>query len=227
MRISCSCGEPAPAFTGAGQSFQSQRMASGKISVAWLAVVAAVAPVVIDFVAGEVEGAFHLLVGHPPVAAVDVLVGAAVLEEDADRLRLVLADQGRIDVAAAQADVGADRAEDAAERVGPFPGGGERDNLRRCWRRRCARSLPLCESWIGRRRRWFSLRPRGAFSRAGTGRNCRPDPVVLEAAIEPIEGLLNGRSVHDEDADGHRHLLPFDQLVEDGRRVEAEPSCPT
>ena len=51
---------------------------------------------------------------------------AAVLEEDADRLRLVLADQRRIDVAAAQADVGADRAEDAAEGVGPLPRRRER-----------------------------------------------------------------------------------------------------
>ena len=47
-------------------------------------------------------------------------------EEDADRLGLVLADQRRIDVAAAQADIGADRAEDAAEGVGPLPGRGER-----------------------------------------------------------------------------------------------------
>ena len=36
ISISLSCGEPAPAFTGAGQSFHSHRMASGKISVACL-----------------------------------------------------------------------------------------------------------------------------------------------------------------------------------------------
>ena len=85
----------------------------------------AVAPGVLDLVASEGEGALHLLVGHPPVAAVDVQVLAAVLQEDADRLGLVFADQGRIVVAAAQADVGADGAEDATEGVGPLPGGGE------------------------------------------------------------------------------------------------------
>src|SRR5215468_2812626 len=35
-RISRNCGEPAPALTGAGQSFHSQRMASGKTCVACL-----------------------------------------------------------------------------------------------------------------------------------------------------------------------------------------------
>ena len=39
-----------------------------------LAAVAAGAPVVVDLVAGEGQGPLHLLVGHPPVAAVDVQV---------------------------------------------------------------------------------------------------------------------------------------------------------
>ena len=90
-----------------------------------LAVVTAVAPVVVHLVPGEDQRSLHLLVGHPPVAAVDVQVGAAVLEEDADRLGLELADQSGIVVAAAQPDVSADRAEDAAKRVGPLPRGGE------------------------------------------------------------------------------------------------------
>src|SRR5215510_5079183 len=86
-----------------------------------LDVVSAVAPGVVDLVASEGESAFHLLVGHPPVASVEVQVVLAVLEEDADRLGLELANQRRIVVAAAQADVGADRAEDAAKGVGPLP----------------------------------------------------------------------------------------------------------
>src|SRR5205814_1130796 len=94
-------------------------------SSALLAAVAALAPYVVHLVADESEGALHHLVRHPPVAAVDVLVRAPVLEEDADRLRLIFADEGRVAVRAAQADVGADGAEDAAELVRSFPGGGE------------------------------------------------------------------------------------------------------
>ena len=63
-----------------------------------LTVVAAVAPIVVDLVAGEAQGAFQFLIGHPPVAAVDVEVVRAVLEEDADRLRLIFSNQGGIDV---------------------------------------------------------------------------------------------------------------------------------
>src|SRR5262245_35466388 len=82
---------------------------------------ATLAPGVLDLIAGEGEDPLHLLVGHPPVAAVDVQVLRAVLEEDTQRLGLIFADERGIDVAAAQAHVGADGAEDPAERVGTLP----------------------------------------------------------------------------------------------------------
>src|SRR5262245_24749741 len=91
-----------------------------------LAVVPTLAPLVLHLVPGERQRPLHRLVRHPPVAAIYVQVLAAVLEEDADRPRLELADQPGVLVAAAQAHVGADGGEDASERVRPFPGRGER-----------------------------------------------------------------------------------------------------
>src|SRR5262249_30412145 len=91
-----------------------------------LAVVATGAPGVVDFVAGEGQGALHLLVRHPPVAAVDVLIAAPILEKDPKRFRLDLANQCGIDIAAAQPHISADGTEDAAEGVRPFPGCRER-----------------------------------------------------------------------------------------------------
>ena len=58
-----------------------------------LAGVSAVAPDVLDFIAGKLERAFHGLIRHPPVTAVDVEVVGAVLKKDANRFRLVLADE--------------------------------------------------------------------------------------------------------------------------------------
>src|SRR6185295_9958267 len=60
-----------------------------------------------------------------PVAAVAVVVVAAVLQEHPDGLGLLLADPGGVAIAAAQAHVGADGAEDPAELTGPLPGRGE------------------------------------------------------------------------------------------------------
>ena len=87
-----------------------------------------VAPVALDeadVVARVLEGARHRLVPDPPVAAVDVQVTAAVLEEDADRPRLGLADERRIRVPRAQPGVGADERQHAPERIRPAPGHGE------------------------------------------------------------------------------------------------------
>ena len=89
------------------------------------AVVAAVAPDVAVVVAGVGEGALQGLVGHPPIAAVDVVIVGAVLEENAEGLRLGLADEAGVAVAAAEADVGADDTEHAGKFRGAFPGGGE------------------------------------------------------------------------------------------------------
>ena len=89
------------------------------------AVVAAVAPDVAMVVTGVGQGALHGLVGHPPIAAVDIVIVGAVLEENAESLGLGLADEARIAVAAAETDVGADDAEDAGEFRRTFPRRGE------------------------------------------------------------------------------------------------------
>src|SRR5204863_7239311 len=68
-------------------------------------VVAAVALDEADVVSGVIERAGQGLVGDPPVAAVDVEVASAVLEEYAQGARLRLADDRRIAVAAAQAGI--------------------------------------------------------------------------------------------------------------------------
>lgn len=93
--------------------------------VAFLAAVAAFIPAVGVFVAGEFESALHRLVGHPPIAAVDVEVIFAILEEDAEGLGFGFADEGGVVISSAEADVGSDHGVNAAEVVRPFPGGGE------------------------------------------------------------------------------------------------------
>src|SRR5262249_1555420 len=87
-----------------------------------LAVVAAVAHHELVVVLHELQRRGHLLVRQRPVAVQVVEVVLAVLEEDADRLLLRLADHPRIDVAAADVRETADVAEDLAELVRPLPG---------------------------------------------------------------------------------------------------------
>src|SRR5580700_4444787 len=92
------------------------------------AVVTALAPGMVHFVAGELKGPFHFLIGHPPIAGVNVLVVAAVFEKHADRLGLVFADQRGIVVSAPQSDISPNGAEDPPKCVGAFPGGRESAN---------------------------------------------------------------------------------------------------
>src|SRR3954470_15829611 len=99
-----------------------------------LAVLAAVEALAVDegvVIPLERQGLGHLLVGQGPVAVGVVEVVGAVLEEDADRLLVALADQGLVVVpplAAGRAagDVGeaADPRQDLAEIVGTLPGHG-------------------------------------------------------------------------------------------------------
>ncbi len=191
-------------------------------------VVGAFTPGVIDFVAGKAEGAFHFLIGHPPVAAGDVLIVGAVLEEDADRLGLVLADPGWVVVAAAEADVGADGAEDAGEGVGAFPGGGEGADGTAGGAADAA-VVAVVREVDGPAVGGGFLFDLGEDFVEHEADVVIAQAVVLEAAIEAIDGVLGEGlhpAVHDEDADGHRHLLPFDQLVEDGRRSKADAILP-
>ena len=78
-------------FHRGGPIFPEPAHGVGKNLGGLLTVVPPVAPGVVDFVTGEDEGPFHFLIGHPPVAAVDVQVVAAVLQENADRFGFILA----------------------------------------------------------------------------------------------------------------------------------------
>ena len=84
------------------------------------------------------------------------------------------------------------------------------------------RSLPSFDSRIGRpsaRRLLLHFGQQLLEQEAGV---VVAQAVVFVAAVEAVERLVGGRldpAVHDEDADGDRHFLLVDQLVEDRRRV--------
>src|SRR5688572_13079900 len=100
------------------------------------------APCVLHVVAGEDQRPLHLLVRHPPIAAVDVQIVLAVLEKNADGLWLHLAHQCRIIIAAAQTDISADAAEHTTKPIGPFPRRSPRAN------RPAARAANRAVVWI-------------------------------------------------------------------------------
>src|SRR5829696_2680853 len=90
------------------------------------AIVPAIAPGMLDVVPSKDQGAFHHLIGHPPVTAIDVLIARTVLKINPDRFGLSLANQCGVNVATAQTDISPDAAKDPPKRIGSFPGGGER-----------------------------------------------------------------------------------------------------
>ncbi len=181
----------------------------------------ALAPRVVHLVARKPQSALHLLVRHPPVAAVDVLVRRAVLQEDADRLRLGLADQRRILVPAPQPDVSADRREDARERVRPLPrrrprrdGAGARaaDGA-------VASALRKVDRPPVRRR--FPLHFRQEFFEQ-KARVIRPEAIVFQRAVEAVQcARVQGPHAarRHENTDRHRHLAARDEVIEHGRRT--------
>src|SRR5262249_44726903 len=80
----------------------------GKNHHGMFAIMPALAPNVLHFIACELESAFHALVCHPPVAPVDVQVITTVLEENPNRFWLELPNQRRINMPTAKPDIGAD-----------------------------------------------------------------------------------------------------------------------
>src|SRR4051812_9872595 len=92
------------------------------------AVVGAVAVFEAAVVAGELQGGSHFLIRERPVAELIVQIVRAVLQEDAERFVLGLANLFRINVSATDVGKATDVAEDFAKRVGPFPGDGESAN---------------------------------------------------------------------------------------------------
>ena len=174
-----------------------------------LQVVAARAHLEAVVVAGEHERRVHLEVGQRPVPLREVDVVLAVLEEDADRLRVAAgtANQVRVLRTAQVPRVAADVADDLAEGVGALPGDGE------------GRQSAVAHAGDRPARRVIrqvvvlaDLREDLLQQEAGVGVG---DRRVLDAPQVPGKLLHPGI---DEDADRHRHLAPVDQVVEDGGR---------
>ncbi len=76
----------------------------------------------------EGEGFGHLLVGEPPVAVGIVEILSAVLKPNAQRAFVLLANEGGVNVSAADVGEAADVADDLAEEVGSLPRDGEGAN---------------------------------------------------------------------------------------------------
>src|ERR1700683_1584276 len=79
-------------------------------------------------VTGVFERRSHVLVADVPTSGVEALIVPAVLEKDPQSLRLGLADERRVDVAAAQIGEAADEAEHPVGGGRAVPGGGETGN---------------------------------------------------------------------------------------------------
>src|SRR5262249_48773235 len=148
----------------------------------------------------------------------------AVLEEDTQRLGLIFADERGIDVAAAQAHVGADGAEDPAERVGTLPRRSEGTDGTAAGARDRAIIRVLRESdrpavggvlLLDLGEQLVDEEPRVVVAEA----------VVLVAAVEAVEGLV-GRGLYppwcDEDANCHRHGAAGDEAIEYLGRLELD-----
>ena len=73
----------------------------GKNRQGVFAVVTAIAPRVVHFVAGEGERTFHFLIRLPPITAVNVLIRGAVLQKNANGLRLKFTDERGVNISPA------------------------------------------------------------------------------------------------------------------------------
>lgn len=92
------------------------------------AIVATVAEGKLIVVAHEFQRGGHLLIRQRPVPMQVIEVVGPILQEDADRLLLGLADDAGVGIATTNVRETADVAEDFAEQVWPFPSHGEGTN---------------------------------------------------------------------------------------------------
>src|SRR5262249_34963790 len=127
-------------------------------------------------------------------------------------------------VAPAQADVGANGAEYAAEGVGPLPGRRERADGA------AAGAADAAVVAVVRQANRPAIR-RGLLFYFGQQLIQQEadvivtEAVVLEAAVEAVQGLGRRRldaPVHYEDANDDRHLLLVDEIIEDRRGIELD-----
>ncbi|EDY21298.1 hypothetical protein CfE428DRAFT_1591 [Chthoniobacter flavus Ellin428] len=147
---------------------------------------------------------------------------AAVHLEDADRLRLIFADERGIHVRPAQADHGADAGEDARELIRPFP---SRDESADCAAAATADGVivaVLAEDDLASVTRRFLLHHRQQLIEQ-EARIAIAHAVVFVAAIVTIQRLAAiERFDHpgaNENADRYRYIALRDEVVENHRRI--------
>ncbi len=176
------------------------------------AVVSAVAPDIGDFIAGKFQSREHFLIGEMPVAAIDVEIVGAVLQKNADGFWLSLADQGGIIISTAQTDISADGTKHAVESVRPLPSSGEGgDGSGTGTRDGVVISIGAQVIFFGDFRQQFFQQKTDIII---------AEAIVFVTSIETIQGIGRKRfdaSMHDEDANGNRHFLTVDQIVENDR----------
>ncbi len=173
--------------------------------------VAALVPGVGHLVARVGQCLLHLLVGRPPVAVGEPQVVGAVLQENPDRLGLELANQGRIDVAAAMRAETAHVAEDASEGGRTFPGRRERADPA------AARAGNGPVVTVGRQVQLVRLGDIGQQLIGQEPHVIVRHGVVLETPIAAARRVAWGH----EHAHRDGHGLFVNKLVENRRRVEA------
>ncbi len=191
----------------------------GKDSRGLLVVVPAIAPNVLHLVAGKGKRPLHGLILHPPVTSVNIEIIGAILQEDTDRFRFKPSNKGRVNIPSAQADIGANRTEYAAEFNGPLPGGskggdsstGESADGAVIAVMRKPDGTPV------RRLFRFDL---GQKLFQQEARIVITEAIVFIAAIKTVECRIRicgvDPAVHNKDADSYRHFVFVNEIVEDG-----------
>ena len=177
-----------------------------------------------DVVARGLEGFVHHLVVDGPASGIKGAIGLggnhvvvlAVLQKDADRLRLGLADEGGQAVGAFHGDEGADEAEHAMKLIGTVPGGHERADGSGADAGECA--------VVGILREVVLFGDLGNQLLQEEARIAVAQGVVFEHALEAILRSIGSggqRARVDEDADQGRQVATGDQVVEDHGHAHA------
>ena len=189
------------------------------------AIVPAIAPDVIHFVARELKGGEHFLISQEPVPADAIRIVAAVLKEHPQRFRLGLANERWVGVPSTLVNKGADAAEDAAEGFWLLPCCGEGAD-RAAATAADGPVIGLLGKSDGAAITGLSRLHIREKLLDQESRIVVTQTIVFHASIEAIQrrGVIIRlhASVHDEHADGDRHLLLRDEVVENHRGLELD-----
>src|SRR5581483_9737410 len=164
----------------------------------------------IAFISGELECRENLLVSQKPVAGIIILVGAAILQEDSQRLGFSLTNERGQILPATQIGKAADKAHDPMENIWPVPGRIERCNAAgtRSGDGIVVRIFGEIVVLADLGQNFFDEKTRIAV----------PERVIFKAAVIALP--LGGRerrqhSGIDKNSDSHRHVALGNQVIED------------